>query len=116
VGEWSSKPNLSQFLCDDDLYRRAGTAFLAAAGSSPDTTQEVIVDGEQTLDILAFVAAMILEYNPGNDTPQRLRLASESFARRVNDHARAIRAESDQRDRPVIEEFGAYNRMVAGTA
>jgi hypothetical protein len=94
------------------LNLRTGLAFVTLAGSHPDETEEVLVDANQIVDMLAFLGALVVEGDPMARTNQGLRLSAEELGRRVLAYARAIRAEGERTGVPVIMKFGGTGNVV----
>lgn len=80
-------------------------ALLAARQEGERAT----VDGNEAIDTLAFVIALIIEYSPNTMTPYDIQRAAEQVATDIHRMAHQARAVTDQTGRHPIEMFGASN-------
>ncbi len=67
------------------------------------------VDGNESIDALAFVIALIVEYSPNTLTPHDMQSAAERIATSIHRMAHQARAMTDETGRHPIEMFGASN-------
>ena len=67
------------------------------------------IDGNEAIDSLAFVIALMIEYSPNALTPYDLQRAAEQIATNVHRMAHQARAVTDQTGRHPIEMYGAAN-------
>lgn len=67
------------------------------------------VDGNESIDALAFVIALIVEYSPNTLTPYDIQRTAEQIATNIHRMAHQARAVTDETGRHPIEMFGASN-------
>ena len=103
--------DISAFTDDLEEFKAVGVAFLSLAESTGDSTEEIMVDAGRMTERAAFLAALLVEFNPLTDTPQKLRLRCEEVGRMVLDYAEAIRAANAQGAAPVISRFGVHTAI-----
>jgi hypothetical protein len=106
-----SGPDISRFTRDPDLYRTVGRVFLTLGGSHEAETEETFADAGAMIDTLAFVAALIVEAAPNVKTPRDMRHGADAVAKDILEYTRAIRAMNDDREQPLITEFGGLRAI-----
>jgi hypothetical protein len=79
-------------------------AVLAAA---QDGEGDGAVDANESIDALAFVIALMVEYSPNTLTPYDIQRTAEQVATNIHRMAHQARAMTDQTGRHPIEMFGA---------
>ena len=87
--------DVSRFLDDPELRRRT-ELLLAVLAGGPDYEKATYTDAGTLVDLVAFLAAMLVEAGPDFTTPRHLRLGVEEFERRALSFAKALR---EQRER-----------------
>ena len=79
---------------------------LLAAGREGD---RAAVDGNEAIDTLAYIIALIIEYSPNAMTPYDLQRAAEQVATNIHRMAHQARATTGETGRHPIEMYGASN-------
>lgn len=92
----------------DALAQQIFAVFASSEAAEGDGGR-VSVSGDESIDVLAFVIALIIEYSPNVMTPYDIQRAAEQVATNVHRMAHQARALADQTGQHPIEMFGVSN-------
>jgi hypothetical protein len=96
--------DISRFTSDPDLRRRLELLLTVLAGG-PDYEKTAYTDADTLVDVVAFLAAMLVEEGPEFTTPRHLRLGVEEFERRALGFVKALREQRERTGKGAMETF-----------
>jgi len=107
--------DISRFTQAGELNTAIATVLAVLCGATNDG-KPAFKDANELVDIIAFIAALIVEQSPEFTTPRHLRLGSEEFGRRAHEFVKAIRDQRDRTGTPVMSAFSESHSVIPADA